>query len=137
MLAGRQARKDVLESSGLQEVLAWHVLPLLGINDIAAVACTCRPLKSAAYIRDEAWVSAAADRLSPVHPSFASMDRSAIQEALHRRLQARKNISSGQRLSSVEILMVVYVSKVQFSRCSTLLALETGGSLLAVFLVHD
>lgn len=145
MFAGRQARKDVLESSGLQEALAWHMLPLLSIRELASVACTNRAFRDVAYLRDEVWVSAAADFLSPKYPSLASKDRPTIQEVLQRRLQARKNIATGQHYASVEIASGVFVEKMQFSTCGALFALETTHTqlyrvslyTLSVFSVHD
>ena len=137
MLAGRQARKDVLENTGLQEVLAWHVLPLLGIKDIGAFASVCTAFRDAAYLRNEPWVSAAADHLSPRQTSLGSKDRSAVQDLLRRRLQARRNISSGQVHSSVQLLSSGFVTNLRFSVCGTLLAAQMSPWQIMVFAVCD
>lgn len=136
-LAGRQARKDALETTGLQEVLAWHMLPLLSLRDLARCACTCKALRDISYLRNEVWASAAAEKLSPQHPLLASKDRSAVQDFLQRRLQARRTISSGPALSSVELSSTGHVSKMQFSVCGRLFAVMVASVSISVFAVQD
>ncbi|KAK9810771.1 hypothetical protein WJX73_006124 [Symbiochloris irregularis] len=74
----------------LQQALAWHMLPLLDLHSLAALACTCTGLRSLAYQRDELWRSAAASVLPPQQPIPTS--RAATQHALQRRADIKRNI---------------------------------------------
>ncbi|KAK9795909.1 hypothetical protein WJX73_008129 [Symbiochloris irregularis] len=90
---GGKASQHLLESADLQEILAYHSLPLLSLRDLATVACTCTALRDLAYRRDELWRSCAAECHSLLPPLLMSrlpgMQRVEVQDLLQRRHQVQ------------------------------------------------
>lgn len=118
----------------LQDALASKLLPLLELNTLAFLACTCTTLRGLAYQRPAVWTSSAAKYLPPEHPSLSGL-RPEVQSVMRRRASARQALMSGQVGNSVKLHADI-VEHVMFSACGELIAVRDF-SEIAVFSACD
>ena len=128
-VAAGMTAKDLITSSALQHALAWNVLPLMKLRDLASVAATCRSLRDCAYQRDELWSSGAKAFLPPEHPALPITDRASVQQVMLKRALARTHIMLGQTHCQ-EVAVIKQGTKVlyspSFKHCASVEQTSTG-----------
>lgn len=132
--AGNMAAvQELISSSGLQQALAWNMLPLLTLRELGCTAASCRSFRDCAYRREELWSSNAETFLPPGHPSLSSSDRASVQQVMSSRALARSHIISGQTKTQ-QVAVCARASAVLFSpsarHCAVFLHEE--GSLVLI-----
>ncbi|KAK9812095.1 hypothetical protein WJX73_006203 [Symbiochloris irregularis] len=96
--ASGRNRESSLISQELQDVTAAHLLPLLTIQALGSLACSCRTMRALTKARHGIWAAAARASLLPHEASgiHVSADRASVQHLLLRRYQAQRNLLAGQ-----------------------------------------
>lgn len=99
-VADAATHQSYLEKPEVLGALDFHVLPLLGLRDLAACSCTCTALRALTYQQDQLWLRAAAASLPP---SLSIASRAAVQNMMQRRADACKHIVSGRQSTLIEL----------------------------------
>lgn len=91
----------------LLDALCSHMLPQLGIRDLAKLACTCKALRRAVYAQPDLWQAGASALLPPLYPTPHAMDIAGVQQCLQRSMAIVRNLAAG-RVGSVTRLQATF-----------------------------
>lgn len=92
-----------LSTPELQDALVYHIIPLLPVQALGALASSCRALRGLVYSLEQAWQDTAGRYLPQAARSAAGRDRAELQPALQSHTVAVRNILAGHVTSSVEL----------------------------------
>lgn len=90
-------------SDALQGVLAWEMLPLLSLHDLAQLACTSTVMRDTSYKQNQAWRNSACAQYPELGLQLQQLDRAGVQLNMQRRLTAVNNIKSCQTTGLVRV----------------------------------